>query len=89
MRLGSSDDRRRVLGWELRRTSPDDALLAASSPLGIDAQVLFRRQPRALLVATVIKLNNPAIRAFWTAFSPHHRRVVRHLLNECGKRALR
>ena len=86
VRLGSPDDHRRVLGWEVRRSSPDHAVLAADSLLGMEAEVLLERRPGALLIATVMKLNNPLARLVWTAFSPQHRRVVRHLLAAGGRR---
>jgi hypothetical protein len=78
--LGSAEDRRRVLGWRVRATPPDHAVLAADSLLGMEAEVLFKPQEGGLLVATILKLNNPLARAVWTLFSPQHRRVVRHLL---------
>ena len=88
VRLGSPDDGRRVLGWEVRRSSADHAVLAVDSRLGMEAEVVFERRPGALVFATVMKLNNPLSRFVWTAFSPQHRRVVRHLLVESGRRDL-
>jgi hypothetical protein len=82
VRLGSTDDDSLVLGWTVRRSSPDHALLAARSPFGIDAEVLFKREPNGLLAATLMKLNNPIARAFWARFSVRHRRVLRHLLRQ-------
>jgi len=67
VRLGRTDDRRLVLGWAIRERSPDFALLAARSLFGIDAEVLVRREPGALLVATLMQLNNPLARAFGPA----------------------
>ena len=86
LRLGSPDDDRRVLGWEVRRTSPDHAVLAADSRLGMEAELVFERRPGALLFATIIKLNSPLARIVWTLVSPQHRKVVRHLLAESGRR---
>ena len=86
VRLGSPDDERRVLGWEVRRTSPDHAVLAADSRMGMEAEVVIERRPGAVLFATIIKLNSPLARIVWTLFSPQHRRVVRHLLAESGRR---
>src|SRR5918999_936373 len=76
-RLGSTDDRRRVLGWAVRDRSPDHVLLAAHSLMGMEAELLFKREHGALLFATILKLNNPFARAVWALFSPQHRRVVR------------
>jgi hypothetical protein len=87
LRLGSVDDRRRVLGWPLRDSSPDHALLATDSRIGFQAELIFKREPDGLLFATILKLNNPLIRAIWAAFSPRHRNVVRGLLIQAGRRA--
>jgi hypothetical protein len=87
VRLGSTEDERLVLGWPVRRTAPDFALLAARSLLGMEAEVLFKREAHGLLAATFMKLNNPVVRVFWAGFSSRHRRVVRHLLRQAGRRA--
>jgi hypothetical protein len=86
VRLGSTEDRRRVLGWTVRHSSPDHALLAADSLIGMEAEVLFKREHGAVLVSTIVKLNNPFARALWAVFSPQHRKVVRHLLKQTGRR---
>ncbi len=80
LRLGSTRDARRVLGWEVRRSSPDVALLAASSPLGLTGEVLFQRRDRKLLFATFLQLRNPLARLLWARVAPGHRLVVRKLL---------
>jgi hypothetical protein len=87
IRLGSTEDRRRVLGWSVRQSAPDYAVLGAHSLFGAEAELLLRREHGSLLFATIMKLNNPLVRAFWAAFSPQHRRVVRHLLRQAGRRA--
>jgi hypothetical protein len=88
VRLGSPDDERLVLGWPVRRSSSEFALLGTSSRIGMEAEVLLKRERDALLVATLMQLKNPIARAVWMWFSPQHRRVVRHLLREAGRRAL-
>jgi hypothetical protein len=88
VRLGATDDPSLVLGWTLRRSSPDHALIAARSVFGIDAEVLFKRERDGLLAATLMKLTNPAARAFWAGFSFQHRRVLRHLLTQAGRSSL-
>jgi hypothetical protein len=87
VRLGSTEDQRRVLGWEVRRSSPDFALLAASSVIGMEAEVLCKREQQGLLVATLMRLNNPVARAVWAAVAPRHRKVLRHLIREVSRRA--
>jgi hypothetical protein len=80
LRLEAADDPGRVLGWPIRHSDPDLAVLAADSPLGMRAELLFERTPRALRFATVIQLRNPLARTVWTRIVPQHQRVVRHLL---------
>lgn len=87
LRLGSTEDRGRVLGWAVRRSAPDHVVLAADSPMGMEAEVLLKRDRGAVLVATILKLNNPLVRGVWAVFSPQHRRVVRHLLEQTGRRS--
>lgn len=80
LRLGSTDDERLVLGWEVRRSAPDFALLGTDGRLGLLGEVLFKREPHALLFATFVQLQNPATRAVWAAIAPGHRQVVGKLL---------
>jgi hypothetical protein len=87
VQLGSTEDERLVLGWPVRWNSPEYVLLAARSLLGMEAEVLVKREQRTLLVATLMHLSNPLARAVWTAFAPKHRRVLHHLVKEAGKRA--
>jgi hypothetical protein len=86
VRLGSTEDERLVLGWALRWNSPEYVLLAARSLLGMEAEVLVKREQSTLLVATLMHLRNPLARAVWTAFAPKHRRVLHHLVKQAGKR---
>ncbi|MCW3066086.1 MAG: hypothetical protein JWN32_3258 [Solirubrobacterales bacterium] len=86
LKLGSTGSGRFVLGWEVLRTTPDFALLAASSRLGMPAELLFERGQDTLLVATFVEQQNPIARAMWAAVAPRHRRVVPYLL-ERGARS--
>jgi hypothetical protein len=88
VRLGSAEDHRLVLGWAVRWRSPDNVLLAARSLIGMEAEVLVRRERSAVMVATFMHLRNPVARTVWAAFAPQHRRVLRHLLKEVARRAL-
>lgn len=88
VRLGSTADERLVLGWPVRHSSSEFALLAARSWLGMQAEILIKPEPDAVRFATFLRLTNPLARAVWSVFSPQHRRVVRHLLREAGKRRL-
>jgi hypothetical protein len=87
VRLGSTTNDRLVLGWQVRSSSPDFALLGAKSVFGMEAEVLIKREPNGVLAATLMKFNNPLVRIFWAGFSFQHRRVVRHLLVQAGRTA--
>ena len=91
LRLGSTQSDRFVLGWEVRRSTPDVALLGASGRLGLSGELLFERQQHALLFATFVQLENRIARALWAGIAPRHRKVVRDLLEQanCSERRLR
>ena len=71
----------------MRRSTEDVALLAATSLIGMDAEVLCKREQNALLVATFMQLKNPVARAVWAAFARRHRKVLRHLIRQAGRRS--
>ena len=84
LRLGSPRSDRFVLGWEVPRSTPDVALLAAGSRLGMPAEVLFKRQQDTLLFATFVRHENQIVRAVWAGVAPGHRQVVQRLLEGAG-----
>jgi hypothetical protein len=84
LRLGPTGSDGFVLGWELRSSTPDFALLGASSRLGLPAQLLFKRQHQRLLFATFVQQQNPVARAMWAGVEPIHRPIVRKLLEHAG-----
>jgi hypothetical protein len=87
LRLGPAQpDRHRVLGWEIRRSSPDIALLGARGRLGLSGELLFRRQDDALLFATFVRLDNPVTRTLWRRIAARHRQIVRDLLEDASRR---
>jgi hypothetical protein len=88
LRLGSTQPDRFVLGWEVRRSTPDVALLGASGRLGLSGELLFERQQHTLLFATFVQLENRIARALWAGIAPRHRQVVRDLLEQanCSER---
>jgi hypothetical protein len=86
LQLGPTRSDRLVLGWEMRRRTPDFVLLGAGSRLGLRAEVLFKRQQRALLFATFLQQENLIARAVWAGVAPGHRQVVRYLLEQAGFR---
>jgi hypothetical protein len=82
LRRGSMQDADRILGWEVVRSSPAYVLLHADSPLGLVGELLYRREPDAVLFSTLVELKNPLIRAIWAAVIPGHQRTVRSLLEQ-------
>jgi hypothetical protein len=93
LRLGPPWSPRRVLGWQVRRGGPDSALLGsvllgARSWAGMPGELLFRPEPRGVLFATFVQLDNPAARARWARVAPTHQRVVRSLLTHAARRAV-
>jgi hypothetical protein len=91
LQLGSTRSDRLVLGWKVRRSTPDFALLGAGSRLGLLGEVLFKRQRQTLLFATFVQQENPIARAVWSGVAPGHRQVVRYLLEQasCSERRRR
>jgi hypothetical protein len=86
LQRGPTDDPRLVLGWEVRRSTPDFALLGAHSALGLRGEVLFKRHHGELLFATFIHLENAAARGVWAATAPGHRQIVTRLLEQAARR---
>ncbi|MBS1878476.1 MAG: hypothetical protein JST31_03080 [Actinobacteria bacterium] len=79
LRLGAGVGRQ-VLGWRLRRGEDEVAVLAAASPLGIEAELVFARGPEALTYATFVRLRGERAGAAWAEIAPHHPPMVERLL---------
>jgi len=88
LQLGPARSDHSVLGWEIRRSTPDVALLGLSGRRGLSGELLFERQPGTLLFATFVHLDNRLARTLWAGIVPRHRRVVRNLLEQASVRAL-
>lgn len=86
LRLGATDDPSCVLGWSVRESAPDHAVLAAQSCLGMRAELVFLREPGALRFSTLITLRDPVARGVWAVVEPRHRRVVHDLLVQVAGR---
>jgi hypothetical protein len=84
LKLGRGD--RYVLGWEIRASTPGFVLLGADSRLGMPAQLLFKREPGALLFATFVQHDNQVARAVWVGTEPVHVPTVRHVLEQARRR---
>jgi hypothetical protein len=85
LQLASTRSERFVLGWEVRRSTPEFVILGGSSRIGLSAELLFKRHNRVLLYATLLRWENPIARAVWAGVGPVHRPVVRYVL-EHGSR---
>jgi hypothetical protein len=86
LQLGSTTSERFVLGWEVRRSTPEFVLLAGSSPIGLSAELLIKRQKDRLLYATLLQQRNPVARAVWAGVGPVHRPIVRYVLEQGSRR---
>ncbi|MGH3557448.1 MAG: hypothetical protein ACRDTK_08145 [Mycobacterium sp.] len=75
-----------VLGWEIRASTTDFVLLGRDSYIGMPGELLFKREPEALLFATFVHHANHIARAVWAAVEPTHVRIVRQLLERAGPR---
>jgi hypothetical protein len=89
LRLGSTRSDRFVLGWEVRRSTPDFVLLGAGSRLGLAGELLFKRRQQTLLYATFVQQENPIARAAWAGVELVHRPAVRALLEQASRRERR
>jgi hypothetical protein len=89
LQLGSTGSDRFVLGWEVRHSTPDFALLGAGSRLGLPAELLLKRRQQTLLFATLVQQENHIARAVWAGIEHGHRRVVRYVLEQAGDRERR
>jgi hypothetical protein len=79
---------RRILGWEIRRETPQFALLGAESgvPMSGGGELLFKRHRRALLFCTFVQLDDRLARAAWTGIEPVHVPTVRRILDLASRR---
>jgi hypothetical protein len=86
LRLGIRPPAMRILGWRIRRSTPDVLLLGAGSRLGLPAELLFRREPDGVLFATFVRQRSRLARTVWPRVIPGHQRVVASLLAHGAQR---
>jgi hypothetical protein len=86
LRLGIRPPAERILGWRIRRSTPDVLLLGAGSRLGLPAELLFRREPDGVLFATFVRQRSRLARALWPRVIPGHQRIVASLLTHGARR---
>jgi hypothetical protein len=75
-----------ILGWRLRHSGPDYALLGAESRIGMPAELLFRPEPGGFFFATFIQQRNPFVHMLWAPIGPPHRRIVPALMRKAAGR---
>ena len=86
LKLGHDAGAGTVLGWTIRRSTPDLVLLRAGSRIGMPGELLFKREGDALLFATFVRHGNPAARAVWAGVEPVHVPTVRRILAHAAER---
>lgn len=85
LKLARSGCEQAVLGWELRQTDTEFALLGADSRIGMPAELLFKPEGEQLLFATFVQQRNPMAKAIWSVIAPRHRQVVPYLLGRAAR----
>ncbi|MET0473864.1 MAG: DUF2867 domain-containing protein [Mycobacterium sp.] len=73
-----------VLGWPIRRSTPDAVLLSADSRIGMPGQLLVMLRPEGLLFATFVRHRTIATRPLWAAVRRKHVAVVTMLLERAA-----
>jgi hypothetical protein len=86
LRIGPIRSEEFVLGWEVRRSTPDLVLLGSTGRFGLSGELLFESRRDSLLFATFVQLDNPATHAIWRCIAHHHRGVVHQLLGQAAAR---
>jgi hypothetical protein len=81
LKVGRSWSGRSVLGWQVRRSSPE-----SDSHIGMPGELLFKLERDALLFATFVQHDNLVARAVWALVEPQHVPVVRSVLAQAGRR---
>jgi hypothetical protein len=89
LKLGGAGAEGCVLGWEIRRSTPDHVLLGAESRIGMPGELLFKRQEETLLFATFVQYDHHLARTVWARVEPVHVRTVRRVLEQAAHRSLR
>jgi len=75
-----------VVGWEVRRGTPEFVLLGASGPrIGLSANLLLKRQQHTLSGSPSYN-RTTRWHAVWAGVEPVHRPVVRYVLERASRR---
>ncbi len=86
LRMAANGEEGAILGWRIRHSGPDYALLGAESRIGMPAELLFRPEPGGFFFATLIQQRNPFVHALWAPIGRPHRRVVPALMHGAATR---
>jgi hypothetical protein len=77
---------RSILGWEIRRSTPEFVLLGRDSLVGMPGELLFKCEGDGFLFCTFVQHSNPVARATWASIQASHVRIVRDLLEQASRR---
>jgi len=87
LKLDHPGARDHILGWSVRHSDDDFALLGMPSRIGMPAELLFKPEHGKLLFATFVRHENVLTRALWAAVVARHVRIVPRLLERAAARA--
>jgi hypothetical protein len=79
LRLAPADSPQHVIGWDILRSDPDEAVLGNTGLLGTP-RIVGLTPPGRVVLATLIMFNGITGRMLWAAAAPVHRAVARHAL---------
>lgn len=82
LRLGPAHSDRHVLGWPIRRSTPDHVLLGTGSENGLQVELLIQHSPHTLLFASFVQRDTDAARTLWAEVEHMHTPVMCRLLDE-------
>jgi hypothetical protein len=86
LHLGPAGSDRHVLGWSVLRSTPDFALLGASSDAGLRGELLIRHDQHTLLFASFIQQDSDEARGQWAVVEDMHAPVMQQLLEQAVQR---
>ena len=78
-----------VLGWAVRRSSPEHVLLGRDSRIGMPGELLFSLNPEGLVFATFVQHRFWATRVMWAGIEDTHVSTVIELLERAARGSAR
>jgi hypothetical protein len=79
LKLAPADGQDHLIGWDILRSTDNEAVLGTSGALGAP-RIVGLSSPGHVVVSTLITLKNLRARAIWSIFAPLHRSVARRAL---------